>query len=464
MPGLWVCRFTVRILALSALLVASQSPRRAQALPSFAAQTGQPCTACHVGGFGPQLTQYGRLFKITGYVMTGGTGALAHIPLSAFVLGSYTDTTKGQGAPAAPHYGSNGNIAVDQISVFLAGRVSDHFGGFVQGSFSGISSAFTLDNTDLRAVEDFQLKDHDVESGLSLNNGPTIQDPYNTTYAWGYPYVASSLAPRPRASTILGSALFGNTVGLTAYAWVDQSLYLEAGGYQTQAPRLLHMTGHTYGAGSETGVAAPYARVAYEWNWGANSAHVGGAAFYSRFNPTISNYRTDGSQGHDSYADLFTDAGYQFIPANSPHIFTVDSFYNHEDQNLKGSTNLGASSHPSGVLHETRTTLTYYYDRSYGLSAAWEKIWGRQNTNLYANDGPVTANANGKPNSNSFILEADWVPFGKEGSWGSPLANLKLGAQYTIYTEFNGAHYNYDGAGRNASDNNTLYLFAWLIF
>ena len=42
--------------------------------------------------------------------------------------------------------------------------------------------------------------------------------------------------------------------------------------------------------------------------------------------------------------------------------------------------------------------------------------------------------------------------------------NLKLGIQYTIYTQFNGGFKNYDGAGRNAGDNNTLFLFAWLVF
>ena len=44
----------------------------AAALPSFAAQTGQPCVACHVGGFGPQLTPFGEIFKITGYTQQGG--------------------------------------------------------------------------------------------------------------------------------------------------------------------------------------------------------------------------------------------------------------------------------------------------------------------------------------------------------------------------------------------------------
>jgi hypothetical protein len=44
------------------------------------------------------------------------------------------------------------------------------------------------------------------------------------------------------------------------------------------------------------------------------------------------------------------------------------------------------------------------------------------------------------------------------------LANLKLGIQYTIYTVYNGGGRNYDGFGRNASDNNTLFLYAWLAF
>ncbi len=45
------------------------------------------------------------------------------------------------------------------------------------------------------------------------------------------------------------------------------------------------------------------------------------------------------------------------------------------------------------------------------------------------------------------------------------MANLKLGVQYTIYTQFNGGNNGYDGVtGRSASANNTLFLFAWLAF
>jgi hypothetical protein len=56
------------------------------------------------------------------------------------------------------------------------------------------------------------------------------------------------------------------------------------------------------------------------------------------------------------------------------------------------------------------------------------------------------------------------VPFGKEDSWARPFINWKLGLQYYIYTKFNGTTSNYDGFGRNASDNNTLFLYLWTVF
>ncbi|MGA8197877.1 MAG: hypothetical protein WB902_31445, partial [Acetobacteraceae bacterium] len=66
--------------------------RPALAVPNFASQTGQPCTACHIGGYGPQLTPLGRAFKIGGYTQSGGEGLAASIPLSAMVLTSFTHT------------------------------------------------------------------------------------------------------------------------------------------------------------------------------------------------------------------------------------------------------------------------------------------------------------------------------------------------------------------------------------
>ena len=72
---------------------------------------------------------------------------------------------------------------------------------------------------------------------------------------------------------------------------------------------------------------------------------------------------------------------------------------------------------------------------------------------LYA-AAPVVGSANGSPNTNGYILEVNYLPW----------LNTKLQAQYVGYQKFNGGTTNYDGSGRNASNNNTLYLLVWIAF
>lgn len=70
----------------------------------------------------------------------------------------------------------------------------------------------------------------------------------------------------------------------------------------------------------------------------------------------------------------------------------------------------------------------------------------------------------GTPDTRGYILMLEWVPFGKKDSWARPWVNMRFGIQYTGYTRFDGGTSNYDGTGRSASDNNTLFLFYWLAF
>ncbi len=65
------------VLALSGFLPIGFASR-AEALPSFARQTGQPCGACHTDFAG--LTPYGRRFKIGGYTYGGGKYRTALFP------------------------------------------------------------------------------------------------------------------------------------------------------------------------------------------------------------------------------------------------------------------------------------------------------------------------------------------------------------------------------------------------
>jgi len=58
---------------------------------------------------------------------------------------------------------------------------------------------------------------------------------------------------------------------------------------------------------------------------------------------------------------------------------------------------------------------------------------------------------NSNPTTNAWIGEIYYAPW----------LNVKIALQYTDYTKFNGAQNNYDGVGRNASNNNTTYLYIW---
>ncbi len=321
-------------LSLGGLVVAASmlftQQHRADALPAFAAQTGQPCTACHVGGFGPQLTPFGRAFKITGYTQRGGSGLEAHIPLSAMVMTSFTHVGKDYPADAVPHhYDSNNNPSLDQVSVFIAGGLTSHTGGFIQMTYSNFDNTVVLDNTDLRPyVTTVQAFGNDLTLGVSVNNNPTVQDPYNSTFAWGYPFYASQLQIMPGASSLLNGAFAGNVIGVTAYAWYNEHLYLEAGAYGTQSPWLSARLGTEGGPVSNN--LMPYVRGAYEWDWGNNAAWAGFTMLHANINPLF-------GTGQDSYTDYAIDGGYQFL-GTGKHTVTVQGIFVHEDQNLTASS------------------------------------------------------------------------------------------------------------------------------
>jgi hypothetical protein len=42
-----------------------------------------------------------------------------------------------------------------------------------------------------------------------------------------------------------------------------------------------------------------------------------------------------------------------------------------------------------------------------------------------------------------------------------PVQIIRVGVQYTTYGVFNGVSQNYDGTGRNANDNNSLFFYVW---
>ena len=136
--------------ALPVLLLATLLSIDAYAMPSFSRQTGMSCSSCHVQSFGPNLTPTGRNFKLHDYTAKTNTDPkLKYVPpLSGMIRGSFTHTENDQPGGAADRYGRNNNSALDEASIFYAGRIAPKLGAFVQGTYGGIENKWELDNAD----------------------------------------------------------------------------------------------------------------------------------------------------------------------------------------------------------------------------------------------------------------------------------------------------------------------------
>jgi hypothetical protein len=443
---------TIRSLAragLFALGLIGLTATGARAVPSFAIQTGQACSACHIGGFGPQLTVFGREFKMNGY--TTRTVDFS-VPVSAMAVASYVRTDKSQASAPAPNFNANDNAAVDQVSLFLAGGLGSHFGGFVQTTYDGVARAFHWDNLDLRAVTTASVRGVNMVLGVSLNNAPTVQDAFNTLPAWGFPYTSSALAPAPGSAPLIGS-LAQNTLGMTAYAWINSEVYVEAGGYRSPGQNFLTRAGvDPFDPGSIKGIA-PYARVAYQKNFGTQNLEVGAFVMDADLHPG-----RDTSTGFtDHYADVGLDASYQYFATNKD-VFTLNTRYTNEQQRLGASQALGAATNARDSLQDVRLDASYYWRDKIGATLGAFDTTGSSDPLLYA------ANRTLKPDSSGLSLQLDGTPFGDAKSPLGPRFNMRVGVQYIAYLKFDGAGNNYDGAGRSASDNNTFRVFTWIAY
>lgn len=429
-------------------IMTSWSP--AHAVPSFARQTGLQCNVCHTAY--PELTPFGREFKMNSYSFTGGNPKFP--PIAALVQGSFTQTTKDQPG-VKPHFGDNNNFAVQQTSLFYGGRIWNRLGAFAQVTYDGVDRRLAIDNTDIRYSHDTQLMGKDFLFGFTLNNNPTVQDPWNTTPAWGYPFSDSGdLYPGAAAATFLNSDIGGQVAGLGGYVHWNNMIYAEFTGYYNLSQRTQTALGISPEGQAEIKGMAPYWRLALEHSWG-NSYFSGGT-----FGMIANTYPgRDSTKGTDRRVDVGLDAQYQYL--TQKHNVGIYLRWIHEKADWNASQQLGDATNLRDSLSSFNATVSYLYDQTYGADLNFFNISGGADTALYGGDSV----RNSKPDTQSIALQADYLPFNKNGGpsfW--PWFNPKLIARYTWFTKYNGATTNYDGAGRNASDNNIFYAMVWLPF
>ena len=435
------------MIALSAILL----PGTAHALPSFARQTGQPCAQCHIVAYGPALTAYGRQFKLNGYVWGDVTPPIP--PVALMVQGGFTHTSKAQVDPPAEHFATNDNLSVDQVSAFYGGRITSHSGAFVQVTYSGEARHTSWDNFDLRYARSGTIANQSVVFGMTLNNNPTIQDVWNSTPGWGFPYIGSALAPTPAAGPIIAGGLSQAVLGATGYVMIADHLYLEGGAYRGVSDRWLSRLGVGADASPHVDGLSPYWRANWQMDAGLHYFSAGLFGLHATLHPDPT------LAAADRFNDVGFDATYQYTNDDG-HALAANFALIHEKQSLGASLLGGGSANSDNQLNTMTLDVTYAYRQTWTTSAGFFRSSGSTDMGLYA-PAPVTGSLNGSPDSRGYVLQVEYIPFGKMDSFARPWLNVRVGVQYTGYQRFNGARSNYDGFGRAASDNNTLFGFFW---
>jgi len=396
------------ILPVSSVLLSLAMAPEAQAVPSFARQTGMSCASCH-SSF-PQLTTFGREFKMQGYTLTDtqqvkseGLGIGLGAPLSMMIQTTFSKVKK---APDAGTSSTQYRLPA-QLSIFYAGRLTDKIGAFVQITAED-GTAFSQDNTDIRFADNGKLGDNDVTYGVTLNNNPTVQDPWNSTPVWGFPWFEAGYGYENPGTMI--EAVGGAVAGLTGYAFWNDHIYTELGAYNasnTGADKTLEVIRN----------AAPYWRLAYTAESGSMNWEVGTFGMSATL-PT-----------DEKLTDTALDAQLQWLLEGNQSL-TLDANYIHETQ--------PNSEH----LNTMKADLTWYTNQTWGVTVGYR---GAASSDNAINEADATAT--GMLDATSYQLQLDYTPW----------LNTRFAVQYTAYSKLNGVT---DGA----SDSNQTMLGGWFLF
>jgi len=212
-------------------------------------------------------------------------------------------------------------------------------------------------------------------------------------------------------------------------------------------------------SGASSAALLESVRVALSHDWGAHSLMLGTSGMRAKvFDDPLDT--SDTSTLH-RFRDVGVDAQYQYLL--DPHAFTAQLAYTRERQRVPAFaagqpvTDVDGNDLPlTNAVDRTnvfRAKASYVYDAHYGGAIAFFNLTGTTDSALY-DPTRVVGNVSANPAVRGFTYEAFWTP----------IQYVRLGLQYTRYDKFNGASRNYDGAGRNASDNNTLFFYVWAAY
>ena len=251
------------------------------------------------------------------------------------------------------------------------------------------------------------------------------------------------------AFTFIEQVYAAQVRGCGAYGLLDDTFYCEFGGYRPLSNNTQLALGvDTAGESPITGSRLLAGRG--QKNIGDHSWEIGTFGLASRVFPMGLS-----QSGTNSFTDIGVDTQYQYL--GDPHMVTFRGAWIHENHNTSASQTLGLANNSNDRLRSLNASASYIYDQTWSLSAGRLPVGGTPDAAFYGT-------ATGSPNSAGWIFELAYLPFSHGGPSFWPWLNFRIGLQYTQWSKFDGATTNIDGMGRNASDNNTFFVYVWTMF
>ena len=453
-----------RLLALP--LVGGMMVQSAHAVPSFARQTGLACEACH--SMFPELTPFGRQFKLNGYTMTGikqveasssNTGSGVKLnqipPLSAMIQTQITNVRdnniKNKDGSAAQ---AQDNMSFPrQFSLFYAGEISSHMGSMLQitGENGG---SISQDNSEVRYANQTMLLGSPVTYGVTLNNSPGMEDLWQDTPTWGYPFIHPSGTPAGGANSAnayMAHGLGGAVAGLGLYTMIDNHYYADFTLYRSTSTQSWTLTNQAPG---QFNGLAPYGRLAYQTDIGNGDIEIGGWFMAANLTNLTGPNNTGLGSPSDRTVDRAVDLQYE-LPLGDNEL-VVHSYYVHESDDMR-SMNAGMAYLNSfklqGEMHfNNKQSVGLMLTRSTGTNN--DSSFNIQNDDMPVNQTNLPPNAAFiSPQSTAWVLQYNVLPW----------ENVQLGAQYWMFTKYNGnSGFNYNNGDAHAND--TAMLYGWFLF
>lgn len=456
-PGARPTPPAARIAALLALtLLTLLCSGGALAVPSMARQTGEECSDCHT--VYPMLNADGRRFKLGGYSKSSPKPDDApffdKVPLAALLQISWTATRNtGTAGATREDFPRDRDALVQAAGIYYGGRITDRSGALVQYSYDGIERKWAMEMFDARYADSARLGGNELLYGVTVNNNPTLSDIYNGTPAWSFPHTGS-VSVMPAARTLVDTTLASQVGGVGVYGLWNDLLYAELALYRRANTGIFRPLAANVTVENVVTGTAPYWRLALQRETGPHSFAVGTYGLAAKIDVAAD----DPGLGADRFRDVALDGQYQYIAGD--HVFSAAATWIREKQEWDASFGLGLASNPSTILKTFRADAHYVYRGTYAGLVQYFVTQGDTDVLRYDTGAPVTGSANASPDSRGWIVELNYLA---DVDRMPVVQHVKVAARYTAYTEFNGAGRNYDGVGRDAKDNNSVFLLVWFL-